>query len=139
MGVIGVDFSKITVERTGNVTGEIKINNNVSVKDIEKIQVPIKKPDQEGLKFGFEFTSTYSPEIGKVIIAGNVVCVEDKKTAEQAVKEWKKERKTDSKVMANVMNAILERCHVESIVFGREVKLPPSIPMPKVKPKEKKE
>jgi hypothetical protein len=137
MGVIGVDFNKIMVERTGNLQGEIKINNNVSVKDIDKIQVPIKKSNQEGLRFGFEFISLYDPNVGKVTITGNVIGVEDKKTAEKVIKEWKKEKKTDSEVMTNVMNKILEKCHIESLILSREVKLPPSIPLPKVKPKQK--
>ncbi len=139
MGVIGIDFNKIQVERTGNLKGEIKINNNVSVKSIDKIDVPMKKSDQEGLSFGFEFTSTYEPKVGKVTINGSVIAVEDKKIAEQAVKDWKKDKKTESDIMTKVMNSILEKCHIESLILSREVKLPPPIPLPKVKAKEKQE
>jgi hypothetical protein len=139
MGVIGVDFNKIQVERTGNLKGEIKINNNVSVKTVDKIDIPVKKQGQEGLSFGFEFTSTYEPNVGKVTINGNIIAVEEKKAAEQAVKDWKKDKKTDSDIMATVMNSILEKCHIESLILSREVKLPPPIPLPKVKPKEKQD
>ncbi len=56
MRIIGFDLNKINIERTGNVKGEIKINNNVAIKEIDKIAVPIKRENQEGLRFGFEFT-----------------------------------------------------------------------------------
>ena len=136
MAVIGFDLNKITVERTGNVTGEIKINNNVSIKEIDKITVPIKKEDQEGLRFGFEFTSNYEPKIGSVLIKGNVIVVEDKKKAEDILKQWKKDKKAESDVMTAVLNTVLEKCNIEVLILSRDVNLPPSIPLPKVKPKK---
>jgi len=136
MAVIGFDLNKITVERTGNVTGEIKINNNVSIKEIEKIGVPIKREGQEGLRFGFEFTSNYEPKIGSVLIKGNVIVVEDKKKAEDILKQWKKDKKAESDVMTHVLNTVLEKCNIEVLILSRDVNLPPSIPLPKVKPKK---
>jgi len=137
MAVIGFDLNKIMVERTGNVAGEIKINNNVAIKEIDKIGIPIKRDDQEGLRFGFEFTSSYEPKMGKVIIRGNVVVVENKKKAEDILKQWKKDKKAESDVMTSVLNMVLEKCNIEALILSRDVNLPPSIPLPKVKPKEK--
>ena len=137
MAVIGFDLNKIMVERTGNVAGEIKINNNVAIKEIDKIGIPIKRDDQEGLRFGFEFTSSYEPKMGKVIIRGNIVVVENKKKAEDILKQWKKDKKAESDVMTAVLNMVLEKCNIEALILSRDVNLPPSIPLPKVKPKEK--
>jgi hypothetical protein len=136
MAIVGFDLNKIMVERTGNLSGEIKINNNVSVKEIDKISVPIKREDQEGLRFGFEFTSNYEPKIGNVIIRGNVVVVENKKKAEDILKQWKKDKKAESDVMTAVLNIVLEKCNIEALILSRDVNLPPSIPLPKVKPKK---
>ena len=136
MAIIGFDLNKIMVERTGNVSGEIKINNNVAIKEIDKIGVPIKREDQEGLRFGFEFTSNYEPKVGSVIIKGNVVVVENKKKAEDILKQWKKEKKAESDVMTAVLNMVLEKCNIEALILSRDVNLPPSIPLPKVKPKK---
>jgi len=136
MAIIGFDLNKISVERSGNVRGEIKINNNVAIKEIDKIGVPIKKEDQEGLRFGFEFTSNYEPKIGSVFIKGNVVVVENKKKAEDILKQWKKDKKTESDVMTAVLNMVLEKCNIEALILSRDVNLPPSIPLPKVKPKK---
>ncbi len=137
MAIIGFDLNKINIERIGNVSGEIKINNNVSIKEIDKITVPIKKEDQEGLRFGFEFTSDYEPKIGNLVIKGNVIVVEDKKKAEDILKQWKKDKKAESDVMTAVLNTVLEKCNIEALILSRDVNLPPSIPLPKVKPKEK--
>ena len=136
MAIIGFDLNKISIERTGNVAGEIKINNNVSIKEIEKISVPIKRENQEGLRFGFEFTSTYEPKLGSALIKGNVVVVEDKKKAEDILKQWKKDKKAESDVMTAVLNTVLEKCNIEALILSRDVNLPPSIPLPKVKPKK---
>ncbi|HHI04233.1 MAG TPA: hypothetical protein ENL45_01665 [Candidatus Woesearchaeota archaeon] len=136
MAIIGFDLNKINIERIGNVSGEIKINNNVSIKEIDKITVPIKKEDQEGLRFGFEFTSNYEPKIGNLVIKGNVIVVEDKKKAEDILKQWKKDKKAESNVMTDVLNTVLEKCNIEALILGRDVNLPPSIPLPKVKPKK---
>ncbi len=136
MAIIGFDLNKINVERTGNVRGEIKINNNVSIKEIDKIAVPIKRENQEGLRFGFEFTSNYEPKVGSVLIKGNVIVVEDKKKAEDILKQWKKDKKAESDVMTAVLNTVLEKCNIEVLILSRDVNLPPSIPLPKVKPKK---
>lgn len=136
MAIIGFDLNKISIERTGNVAGEIKINNNVSIKEIEKISVPIKRENQEGLRFGFEFTSTYEPKLGSALIKGNVVVLEDKKKAEDILKQWKKDKKAESDVMTAVLNTVLEKCNIEALILSRDVNLPPSIPLPKVKPKK---
>ena len=136
MAIIGFDLNKIMVERTGNVRGEIKINNNVSIKEIDKIDVPIKREDQEGLRFGFEFTSNYEPKLGSVLIKGNVIVVEDKKKAEDILKQWKKDKKAESDIMTAVLNTVLEKCNIEALILSRDVNLPPSIPLPKVKPKK---
>ena len=136
MRIIGFDLNKINIERTGNVKGEIKINNNVAIKEIDKIAVPIKRENQEGLRFGFEFTSNYEPKLGHILINGNVVIVEDKKKAEDILKQWKKDKKAESDVMTAVLNTVLEKCNIEALILSRDVNLPPSIPLPKVKPKK---
>ena len=136
MRIIGFDLNKINIERTGNVKGEIKINNNVAIKEIDKIAVPIKRENQEGLRFGFEFTSNYEPKLGHILINGNVVIVEDKKKAEDILKQWKKDKKAESEVMGSVLNTVLEKCNIEALILSRDVNLPPSIPLPKVKPKK---
>jgi len=136
MRTIGFDLNKINIERTGNVKGEIKINNNVAIKEIDKIAVPIKRENQEGLRFGFEFTSNYEPKLGHILINGNVVIVEDKKKADDILKKWKKDKKAESDVMAAVLNTVLEKCNIEALILSRDVNLPPSIPLPKVKPKK---
>jgi len=136
MRIIGFDLNKINIERTGNVKGEIKINNNVAIKEIDKIAVPIKRENQEGLRFGFEFTSNYEPKLGHILINGNVVIVEDKKKADDILKKWKKDKKAESDVMAAVLNTVLEKCNIEALILSRDVNLPPSIPLPKVKPKK---
>ena len=136
MRIIGFDLNKINIERTGNVKGEIKINNNVAIKEIDKIAVPIKRENQEGLRFGFEFTSNYEPKLGHILINGNVVIVEDKEKAEDILKQWKKDKKAESEVMGSVLNTVLEKCNIEALILSRDVNLPPSIPLPKVKPKK---
>ena len=135
MAIIGFNFNKVMVERKSMVKGNININNNISIKDIDKMDITFAKDDQQGLKFSFEFVSKYDPDIGEIRILGEVIVLEPKKKAEDIAKQWKKDKKIDAAVMNPIFQAALEKCHIEALILSRDVNLPPSLPL-RLKPKE---
>ena len=68
MAIVGFDFTKITAERKGNVKGKVNIKNNVSIKKVEKASLSLGSAKQTGLRFYFEFTAVYEPNIGNITI-----------------------------------------------------------------------
>jgi len=92
----------------------------------------VKKPDQKGLKFTFEFVSKFEPKVGSITLLGNVLVMEETKKVQESLSTWKKSKSVNKEIMHEVLNAILAKCNVEALVLSREVNLPPPIPLPKV-------
>jgi hypothetical protein len=131
MAIAGINFTKITAERKAPLKGKININNNIIITDIKKTD--FKLPNQESLTIEFDFTAKYDPEIGRILVAGEVLIVDQPKAITEILDQWKKDKKLPDEVLAVVMNNLLTRCNVEAILLGREVGLPPTLNMPKVK------
>lgn len=131
MPVLGINFTKINAERKAALRGKISINNNMIITDVKKHE--FKLPDQESLLVEFEFVAKYDPNIGSITINGETIFVDKPKNIEAFVEQWKKDKKLPDEVLAEVMNNLLTRCNVEALVIGREVGLPPTLNMPKVK------
>ena len=136
VGIIGFNLNKIEVERSLQVKGKISIKNNVQFTDVQKADFFLGKSKQEALRFTFEYTSTYEPKAGKVLLKGDLVAVDDAEKVKEVVDSWKKNKKVPKEVMVPVLNSILSKCNVQTIILTKEVNLPPPIPMPKVQLKE---
>ena len=131
--IVGFNFNKVNVERKEAAKGKINISNNVAIKDIEQKELPFGKEKQNALKFTFEFTSKYEPEIGAIVLGGDVLFVDDAKKIKEILDSWKKDKKISREVMASVLNNVLTRCNIQALILSQEVNLPPPVPLPKVK------
>lgn len=130
MPIVGFNFTKINMERKQvDVKGEIKVNNNFSIKDIESKEVTIGRTKEKVLKFTFEFISKYEPELATLLLGGEILYLSDAKVQADVMKEWKKSKKMLSAVTPELVSAIVNRCNVESVVLSREINLPPPVPM----------
>lgn len=134
MPILGINFTKINAERKAPVRGSININNNISVTEVKKDKLNIS--NRESLKINFRFIAKYDPNIGEITIDGDLIFVEQPKKAEEIINQWKKDKKLPDNILAQVMNSLLTKCNVEALLIGREVGLPPTLNMPKVKTKE---
>ncbi len=135
MPIVGLSFGKIVVEKHAPVKGQVKVNNNVALKDVEKTDIQVGANKQGAVKFHFEFTANYEPKIGDMSMTGFLTFVDEPDKIKEILDQWKKEKKLPKGVMGNVLNTVLSRCNVEALIFSREVNLPPPIPLPKVQVK----
>ncbi len=135
MSVVGLQFSKITVEKFGPVKGKVSVNNNVVVKDVEKTDLSVGASKQGALKFHFEFSANYEPKVANITLIGFLTFFEKPEQVKAIADSWKKDKKIPKDVMSSVLNTILSRCNIEALIFAREVNLPPPIPLPKVQVK----
>lgn len=138
MTVIGFSFTKMLVEKIAPIKGKVSINNNVGIKGLEETKLNINS-DRKALKLDFEFTSTYEPNIGKILLTGEVIYLVDKAKAEEAVKNWKKNKKIEKDMMTKVLNNVLAKCNIQALIMSKDMNLPPPIPLPKVGEKGKAE
>ncbi|MBI4145835.1 hypothetical protein HY489_00690 [Candidatus Woesearchaeota archaeon] len=135
MPVVGLNYSKVVIEKFGPVKGKIQVNNNVVLKDVEKTDLQIGSAKQGALKFHFEFTAKYEPKLADMTFVGFLTFMDKPEVVSDIVAQWKKEKKVPKDVMSSVLNTIFSRCNVEALLFSREVNLPPPIPLPKVQVK----
>ena len=130
--IVGFGFTKLSAERNEAAKGKIDINNNVTIKNVEEADLSLGKDKQNVLKFVFEFTSKYQPNIGNILFEGELLYLEDPKKVKEILSSRKKEKKIQKELMAGLLNTILTKCNVQALIISQEVNLPPPIPLPKV-------
>ncbi|MBU0470263.1 MAG: hypothetical protein KKA62_05885 [Nanoarchaeota archaeon] len=132
MPIIKINLHKVNAERNLNTKGgQIQINNNVSIKDIEDMNLKVE--GKKGLKFTFDFTCNYEPSLGKINVEGQILFVEESKKIDEVKKSWDKEKKIPMDVMEPIVNAALHKGNIQAIKVSEEVNLPSPLPLPKVK------
>ncbi|MBI2663869.1 hypothetical protein HYX10_00820 [Candidatus Woesearchaeota archaeon] len=132
MAIVGFNFTKILVEKKAALRGKVDIKNNVSVKEVDSTELSLGSSKEKALRFGFEFTSEYSPDVGQIMLNGDVLYMSADGKHEEILKNWKKDKQVPKDTMSDILNTVLLRCNVEALVLSRDVNLPPPIPMPKV-------
>ncbi len=138
MTVIGFSFTKMHVEKKNPVKGKVNINNNVGIKNMEETKLTINA-EKKALKLDFEFDSTYEPDIGNIHLEGEVIYLIDKAKADDALKNWKKNKRIEKEIMNNVLNNVLSKCNIEALILSRDMNLPSPVPLPKVEDRQGKE
>jgi len=126
MAITGLNFTKLSVDKTQPVKAPLKINSGLSVKKLEKADIPDAKGDLT-LRFDFEYNLKYDPKIAEMIIQGNVLYTGKEKEMQAILKEWKKNKKVDPNLVKAVINVALVRCNMKAIMLAEQVSLPPHI------------
>ncbi len=134
--MFGFNFTKISGEKKGAIKGKVNIANSVKITDLEQIEVAFGKTRQKALKFVFEYKSSYDPGVGQIVLEGELLDIDDDSVIKLVTEEWKKNKRIPEDMMAKVLNAVLERCNVQALIISRDLNLPPSVPLPKVKVKK---
>ena len=132
MTIVGFNFTKINVERKKLAKGKINIKNNVGIKNVEEADLSLGKSKQSGLRFVFEFTSSYEPNVGEITLTGEVLYLAEEKAVKEVLKGWKKNKKIPKDFTAAVLNTVLQKCNIQALMLSKDINLPPPIPLPKV-------
>ena len=132
MAIVGFEFTKINVNKKEAAKGKVNISNNVGIVDLQKSDLQLGATKQSGIKFVFEYKSAYEPDFAHIELGGIVVYLTDEKDAEKIISDWKKEKKLNKDVAEKIINNILTKCNIQSIILSNTVNLPPPVPMPKV-------
>ena len=133
MTIVKISLHKVHADRNLSAKGgQIGINNNVSLKDVEDMNFAAE--GRKGLRFTFSFTCSYEPNVGKIEVEGQVLYVEDAKKIDDIKKGWTKNKVVPIEVMEQIVNAALHKGNIQAIKISEEVSLPSPLPLPKVKP-----
>lgn len=131
MTVLSVNFNKINVERKEAPSGKISINNNIALKDIEKLDLSAGTTKQGGLKFKFELVAKYEPNFAEMNILGNVVYLDTAAKIKAIMDGWKKNKNIQKEVFEQVMNSASAKANIQALMISQSVNLPPPIKLPR--------
>lgn len=133
MPIVKINIHKLNAERSLKAKGgQVKINNNVSIKNVEDLSFSVE--GKKGLKFTFDFTCNYEPDLGKIEVEGQVLYVDDEKKVDDVKKSWDKDKKIPMDVMEQIVNGALHKGNIQAIKISEDVSLPSPLPLPKVRP-----
>ena len=80
MPIIGFNFTKMLAEKTQKSKGgKVNISNNIAIKNVEISDETVGTKDQKLIRYEFEFKSTYSPDLGRINLDGEVLMLENEK------------------------------------------------------------
>jgi len=137
MQVIGFNFEKIQAERKqAKGTQNMQINSNINIKNITQEEISIVK-DKPVLKFDFEFSVNYKPEIAEIVFRGFSLVLVEKDESKDILKKWKN-KKISEEVRLPLFNLILTKCNLRALQLEEELNLPTHIPLPRIKPEQQK-
>ncbi|MFH1376002.1 MAG: hypothetical protein ABIH25_00025 [Candidatus Woesearchaeota archaeon] len=135
MPVIGFNLNNISAEKRNQISGKLKINNNLKITTIEKEKQTITNSD-EVLKFNFKFDVSYDPDIGNLNMEGSLLLMEEPKKVQQIMTDWKKDQKLSKETSTLVFNTILARCNVKALTLAQDISLPPHFRLPLIRPNQ---
>ncbi len=131
MTIVKINLHKVVAERNLEAqASQIKINNNVSLKNVD--EMTFSAEGKKGLKFTFTFDCSYEPDLGKINVEGQVLFVEQAAKVDEIKKSWDKDKKVPMEIMEQIVNAALHKGNIQAIKISEDVSLPSPLPLPKV-------
>ena len=123
MTIIGFNFKDIKVSRKEGVKGKVNIKNNVVITDIKEKDLNLGDKKQSALSFLFEFSSNYEPDLGEIVLGGDLLLMESSAKTKEVLDEWKKGKRVPKDVMTGILNTVLTRCNIEALILSQAVNL----------------
>ncbi|MBT4175183.1 hypothetical protein HOC80_05340 [archaeon] len=141
MPIIGFNFDKFLVEKKKELEPPIKVDSGMKILDVKKQDLSVGGKKEPALRFNYEFSVKYDPQQAEVLIEGHLLFAESAKKVDEVFNGWKKDKKFDPEITQLVMNNVLMRCNIKTLLLTQEVGLPPHIRLPILKagepPKQK--
>lgn len=132
MAIVSFNFIRMSADRKAAIRGRLNINNNITIKDVQEADLSFGKSQEAALRITFEFSSTYQPNAGEILLVGELIDMTDQTSVKDTVAAWKKDKKVPQQTMARILPTILNRCNIQALILSRDINLPPPIPMPRV-------
>jgi len=138
MATIGFNFTRMLVERKTNANGQITVSNNISIVNVEQYHLAMTPGANNALAISFKFELKYNPEIGNILLEGQVLELVSEQEQKDTVASWKEKKVLKKEMLGYIMQTILARCQIQGIILAKELNLPSPIPLPKIKLDENK-
>lgn len=131
MSIVGFNFTKISAGKDMGAKGQISINNNITIGNIEKANIGISG-GKSAVKITFKFITSYNPKIGTIELEGSTVVMLEEKQIERVLAGWKENKSLPPESAASILNYMLEKCNIQSLILAKDIGLPSPIRLPRV-------
>ncbi|MFC2143469.1 hypothetical protein ACFLQN_03650 [Candidatus Aenigmatarchaeota archaeon] len=138
MTIISYDlyYIKANITREQMKEKKLEVNSFPRVLDVKK-KTGLPKTVKEPLQIDFEFETKYEPDLGNVVLKGEILYHGE--LLETALEEWQKSKTLNNEISLEVMNAIMRKSLIKVLAIADELKLPPPVNLPVYKLAEKEE
>jgi hypothetical protein len=137
MKLVGFNFTKIAIEKTGDSYKNLKLNTKMDIFNIDSVDSPFFKGEEDLIKVKFLYTIDYAPTIAKIELGGNILLGVEKTKSKGILEGWK-EKKIPEDFRLLIFNLVLKKANVKALELEDQMGLPLHVPMPSLK-KQKKE
>ncbi|WP_457753556.1 hypothetical protein [Thermococcus sp.] len=139
MPVLGINITKIQIEKKGGVIGRVEVNLSPQIKEVRLGELRMPTGKVNGIEILFEYKINYRPEVASAVVEGMVFYLPpQKEQIDEILDLWEKEKKVRPEVFAEVVNFITNEISPFLMIAAKDMKIPYHIPLPRValKPKE---
>jgi len=137
MAVTAFHYKKIIAEKNTAPVKKVSINNKVVLTDLKEAKMGIGGSKHKAIEVSFDHKTTYEPEVGSILLQGALLYVAPDAKIKETLDTWKKEKMPPPDVLQEIYNHILGKCSIEALIIGRDMLLPPHIPVPKMNANKK--
>lgn len=138
LNIVNINFSGINAKRENALKGNLSISNNVKLTDLTESKFG-NDSAKKTLKVSFDFSTEYKPEFASIMLNGNLLMVVDSDKADEMLSSWEESKKLDMDSTKKVLQAIMNKSLLQTIVVARELDLPAPIKLPVVSDKKASE
>ena len=113
MKILDFEFKKISAEKINNFIQEPKIESNIDIFEIKKIDSK-NKDKEEILEISFSYQLIYSPKLAEIELKGRIILKEDEKIIKEILNQWKN-KKIPEQIKIILFNLILTKSSIKSL------------------------
>lgn len=133
MAILGLNYTKITAERTGS-SANTEINTMPRIVEIKETKIEGIGSGLDVLAMDFVFESTFKPKVGVLNLSGVLLYrPSDSKHREEIMKFWKKEKQLPPIIQMEVINHLFRKVALQALHLADLMQLPPIINMPRIR------
>ncbi len=129
MPVVGIFIKSIEARRYADKIKNLEVKNNTKIENVKQHEIQVL--EKNGLDIEFNFTTEYKDDakkIAEISVSGNLYFIDD--NCEKAIEVWQKENKLPDEINLEIINNILRKCFIKSIILSEELQLPSPVPLP---------
>ena len=134
MAILGINYTKLDVDAKNIPYENLSINTTPKIEAVNKTQINTGKNSIPILVVDFSFNSVFKPDIGSIILKGNVIF--QPKDEEKSLSQWSKNKRMLPEEEVEIINYLFMKASPFALFLSEIFRLPPIISLPRMEMKK---